>query len=1227
MKRFLTSIAFCLLVLTLGIIAFSPRSIADSNLAEKLLDLPAPPPPNPFHKPRGPVRDPSFYDPEKPPDEDAPIEDLVDYYLRQNQADVVRGVVAKPNDKVLRRLMNELAENPERLPQFLNLFEGNKDAIEFVKRLYDSELINRDFEKDWRESVKTWLTFNSPYFSDQLAQVARTVRDEDEYVTNQNELLALAKVDWDKAEPLLNRLANDSSQPVSQTLARWAYYQHALDQKDSFEADKWRELLKKTVEDKSAKPGNRDLAMDALVRGGDFEGRDEWYMSLLEDETLHDLRVNGRSYTGLTTIVSYSPEGKYTAKMIELLKSSSKSIRSAAIRNLASSGAIKSEEAVREMLPWLEDPKWANDVNGSRRLMISALKEFKMPESVPGLISILADRDRYRSTVLLQSSNANVAVPTPADQQAFRSIYEFRTFIAEVVGALGNQRDPRAVPELRAVLPEFEAWQRQQVVKAILNCNGFSVFEQVDGVEYFARANVVREESIKAEANTVANMAVSAKTNADAVSDSVTVDPSELKMMLGIVLNQNDDPSADLVSAMQNRIDSLEKKEPLVAASMRDVLRNWRGVAVNALLMRIIRNGKAELPDLLKVLARRAEIRRDQMNDIYDMRGGVPLAVGFSACLIEQNAEYDAVLDGDNNEMKTVALGCARLIRAKLPVGKVAELLNTGDKLLTAAAEKYLESEDSADARGIVLARHPNEARVLGARTSFPGKAALDGPLLEVFASVQQGELMEGFVMAFDALDKVEEKLRTEVIGNPDLLGVYSFDNNFVRIYADKAVFSWEEDPARFRERTLNENEFERLKGYLLDSRVDDLPPFLTYCGEYCGSSRELLMLGRSGGRRVFQLGYDLPPFFQKLTAIFEDLRRPPAKLQYYTQRRVPGLEIIFEDENLDALAVWKNGPDLRVLTDNKTKREQIEKELKAQDSLDEENEKLEYEEAQERRRKRREARAFENLTWFRFGNGRPIALAEQPSDFSFVPTRDRLAVQPNQLQWKARTATLEVRAGSDGLFKVVRGQMTRLRAGYYDLPLVTPNGRWVIAKRHGGELESEEDSYGVRIVRVNLLTGKEFPVKFESYPPLQPIAYVAGQGKVLLGTTYGYGENEDSEFEEFRMPEPTYQQFYWLDPETGALSVAKGNVAPLAQQKFRPLQQVTGKPDEFWAAIPDEEKNQTEIGLFNHRTLIFKPVKTLPQIEFNSMRLWIDEAENKAYFAYSGHLLSVPLK
>jgi hypothetical protein len=68
-------------------------------------------------------------------------------------------------------------------------------------------------------------------------------------------------------------------------------------------------------------------------------------------------------------------------------------------------------------------------------------------------------------------------------------------------------------------------------------------------------------------------------------------------------------------------------------------------------------------------------------------------------------------------------------------------------------------------------------------------------------------------------------------------------------------------------------------------------------------------------------------------------------------------------------------------------------------------------------------------------------------------------------------------------------------------------------------------------------------------------------------------------------------------------------------------------KPSEFWAAIPSDEKNSTDVGIYDAASLKFKPVLSVPKIRFNSMAMWVDESVNKVYFVYRGHLLTLPLR
>ena len=100
---------------------------------------------------------------------------------------------------------------------------------------------------------------------------------------------------------------------------------------------------------------------------------------------------------------------------------------------------------------------------------------------------------------------------------------------------------------------------------------------------------------------------------------------------------------------------------------------------------------------------------------------------------------------------------------------------------------------------------------------------------------------------------------------------------------------------------------------------------------------------------------------------------------------------------------------------------------------------------------------------------------------------------------------------------------------------------------------------------------------------------------------------------------------YFWLNTETKKVQEVKGEIRPLKQQTYRPLQPAK-QANTYWAAIPDKKTNSTEVGIYNAKTLSFKAVIKLPEIQFNSMDMWVDETDNSLSFIYEGHLLSLPL-
>ena len=62
-------------------------------------------------------------------------------------------------------------------------------------------------------------------------------------------------------------------------------------------------------------------------------------------------------------------------------------------------------------------------------------------------------------------------------------------------------------------------------------------------------------------------------------------------------------------------------------------------------------------------------------------------------------------------------------------------------------------------------------------------------------------------------------------------------------------------------------------------------------------------------------------------------------------------------------------------------------------------------------------------------------------------------------------------------------------------------------------------------------------------------------------------------------------------------------------------------------SAIYNEQKEVTEIGLYNTKSFTFTQRASFPKIKFDSMQMWVDESEGRIYVAYNNHLLRLPLQ
>ena len=107
------------------------------------------------------------------------------------------------------------------------------------------------------------------------------------WLEGKEELLALVRLDWSRAEPILQAHAA-GDEPRRAAEARSILFEHAVKNKDADKATLLQKQLQAAVADKRALPEVRDIACRGLM-SVDWPGRDEWYLSLFSDATLQEL--------------------------------------------------------------------------------------------------------------------------------------------------------------------------------------------------------------------------------------------------------------------------------------------------------------------------------------------------------------------------------------------------------------------------------------------------------------------------------------------------------------------------------------------------------------------------------------------------------------------------------------------------------------------------------------------------------------------------------------------------------------------------------------------------------------------------------------------------------------------------------------------------------------------------------------------------------------------------
>ena len=1076
----------------------------------------------------------------KPPADDAPTKELIDYWSQNHGANA-----PKPSDKARQRLLEACEDRPELTHDLIDSLPETPDAHD---RLY--KLLEEDVEDNvsLQNFLRRWLQHNSRYFRDDLIAEARG--ELSDATLPEESLRSLARLDWEAARPIVEALASAGKTQMA-PVALSLLYERAQAAGDSAQAEKYRALLQAIVADRRSAEDARRTALLSLL-SADWKGQEDWVVSLFADPTLGGLKEEagadaggskGKSeetsekaasevYVGkapniLSSLLRAHPE-RWFPVISNLVGHNQRTVHLAAVKCLAgllldSADKKLKNEIAQKLSPWLTDPNWADA--DDRSDFIRSLIGVQASELPPGLLWVLEyDED--------QNNRATAAE------------------------ALTQYRDPRAIPALRRALEkEEDEYRRKRIVTALAQCGGLSDDEAAAAIEAYAKMVITKagaEEINQAE-------------------NHHSKKPLPLQVSVGQILSQNRtiQPTEGLVVRLIERAKSLRASQPAVA---RQILRSVEAAPLPVAEVNLIERigaGWADLDALKLALDNRDSLQKGAGDELYSLAKQGGYAAGVAAAILSDEREHRETLRGSDAKAQLALIAGASYLRDKLPIELVARLLNSPNRALSKAAERYLEIEDSAEARKRVLARHPGEAYIIG-----------DSAGIGYWGSMYWEEAMRKEIKSSNDLEAIYELA--------GLSGIYSV---IIRVRGGKAEISLYEAEGRRDVRALTESEFEELKSFTSRQEVEDLGPEGHTCPEPDGCSY-YLRLTKDGGRRIMLYALRRAPknptLHEELSGLFYRLSKSGKFVtRYEIEDKIPGVEVLMADKKQKAIMVCGEGREIRVLIGGKG---------------------AEY--------KRGFAEAMPE--WREFSSGEPGKVTDDPSAcpiLSAVPMLMKINWDGHSFPFSQPTRVgrawfYSLSDEDAGLWKFEPGaEPAKIISGPYSYPVVTPDGKWLVAiktTRAPGE-------YSPQLVRHNLQTGEEFPVTMAnvSYPP--PVKYVAAHGKALLGFGGLHGE-----------PDPG-ENHYLLDPETGTLRQVKGEFRPLKDGFARELQP-TGNPNEFWAAILDSQKGVTNIGRYDSKNFVFKPLVELTGLSLSNGDFWVDVNAGKIWLTYKGHLLRLPL-
>ncbi|MFN8613124.1 MAG: hypothetical protein U0931_36640 [Vulcanimicrobiota bacterium] len=623
------------------------------------------------------------------------------------------------------------------------------------------------------------------------------------------------------------------------------------------------------------------------------------------------------------------------------------------------------------------------------------------------------------------------------------------------------------------------------------------------------------------------------------------------------------EPSSALVEALGRRIAALRNENPPLARQLEEVVCDWDTSAVDTFLQAQVVSDQADATLLAEAWTRRGRLDAAVLRSVLTSQGE---RAGICAALL---GESGAWIDSPDASAANALLAMARLGRLPLPLESVKR--RHLDPVTQKAADAYLTALDSPQARALL-----------------PG---------QVFGS--SGGELEKFTPA------MEKQLQDQLQADPDLDEVFalfttgyyeSYGHFFVFRRGNDCTFRWAGGGPSVRERHLSAEEWRELNNFVQSRQVDSWPKL----NEVSGHSAEYqyFHLTRSGGARVYCWS-PRPEGEQKryweMTELFKKLSRGPMQLRHAAVDAVPGASIVFDSaaRHLEVVSVFgdHSGPAVKLTSPIHLDPAMLRSEAFLSFGL------------------KPGGGGWYDLKWKK--RAAPEGLPKD--DSSDIPRDDTYHNRPS---WMCETGAGRVRAlshdGYQGLYLTSSGRKPKkLAEGWFSCPVVSPDGRWVIASRADGDWASPNP-----VIRLDLMTGTLTVVNIAPADNLVCLTHIPQRGFLVRSA-----KNEDDELDT-KSKGPAEPAYFLVDPSSGGVTPVSGEFSPLLGLGDRGLQP-TGVPGEFYAVRA--HKDGTELGTYRPDSFEFHGLRVYPKLHVDSDQVWIDRENKKLYVSTGGNLLEFP--